>query len=125
MSLPKSSTVWTSFLDVFDKAFWVIVIFCALCLSIVCYITWISIENEPPNNRFSTSIALVLLSHIGLSLSMSPKKVSTRISVLTVCTTGMVLFWVYNSGLTSFLTVEKVDLPIKTLEVKLHLITFF
>ena len=119
MQLPKSSTDWLSFLNVFDKTYWVAVIICSVCLSIVCYITWINIENELPNKYFCTSIALVLLAHIGLSLSLSPKKVSTKISLLTVCMTGMMIFWVYNSGLTSVLTVDKVDVPIKSLEVRL------
>jgi hypothetical protein len=119
MQLPQSSTVWSSFIDVFDKMYWLIVAFCVICLSIVSYITWIYIENKSPNNELSTYIALVLLSHIGLSLSLNPKKISTRISLLTVCMTGMVIFWVYNSGLTSVLTVEKLDMQIKSLEVKL------
>ena len=121
MQLPKSSTDWLSFINVFDRTYWVVVIFCAVCLSIVCYITWNYIENELPNKYFCTSIALVLLSHIGLSLSLSPKNVSTRISLLTVCMTGMVIFWVYNSGLTSVLTVDKADLPIKSFEVRFYL----
>ncbi len=118
MQLPKSSTVWSSFINVFDKNYWIIVVFCAVCLSIVSYITWIYIENESPNNELSTSIALVLLSHIGLSLSLNPKKISTRISLLTVCMTGMVILWIYNSGLTSVLTVDKLDMQIKSLEVR-------
>ncbi len=119
MQLPKSSTVWSSFTDVFDKKYWLIVTCCATCLSIICYITWVSIENEPPYCKLSTSIALVLLAHIGLSLSLNPKKISTRIILLTACMTGMIIFWVYNSGLTSVLTVDKVDMQIKSLEVKL------
>jgi len=98
MQLPNSSTVWSSFID---------------------DITWNSIENEPPNKKLITSIALVLLSHIGLSLSLSPKQISTRMILLTVYMTGMVIFWVYNSGLISVLTVDKAHLEIKSFEVKL------
>jgi hypothetical protein len=126
MKLPKGSTVWSSFIDVFDKIYWLIVALCAVCLLIVFYITWNYIENESAYNAFGTSITLVLLSHIGLSLSLNPKKISTRISLLTVCMSGMVLLWIYNSGLTSVLTVDKVDMPIKSLEVKLTVLgTFF
>ncbi len=119
MQLPNSSTVWSAFIDVFDKTYWAIVIICVICLSVVFYITWLSIENEPQNNKLITSIALVLLSHIGMSISVSPKKISTRMILLTVYITGMVIFWVYNSGLISVLTVDKAELQVKSLEVKL------
>jgi len=119
MQLPNSSTVWSSFIDVFDKTYWALVIICVICLSFVCYITWISIENEPTNNKLIISIALVLLSHIGKSISLSQKQNSTRIILLTVYMSGMVIFWVYNSGLISVLTVDKAHVEIKSFEVNL------
>jgi hypothetical protein len=120
MQLPNSSTVWSAFIDVFDKTYWAIVIICVICLSVVCYIIWISIENEPTNNKLIISIALVLLSHIGKSISVSQKQNSTRIILLTVYMSGMVIFWVYNSGLISVLTVDKAHVEIKSFEVKLY-----
>ncbi len=118
MLLPETSTVWSSFLDVFDETYWIIIVCCTICLSIAAYITWTSVENEKKNYKFSTSIALVLLAHVGLSLSVQPKRASTRINLLTICVTGMVIYWVYNSGLVSVLTVDKVEWPIHSVKVK-------
>ena len=39
-----------------------------------------------------------------------------RTLVLSVCVTGAIVFWAYNAGLTSLLTVENIVFPIKKLE---------
>ena len=42
--------------------------------------------------------------------------VTGRTLVLSVCVTGAIVFWAYNAGLTSLLTVENIVFPIKKLE---------
>jgi hypothetical protein len=63
------------------------------------------------------SMATVFYSFIAQDIPTEPSSVSGRILVLSVCINGGVLFWSYSAGLVSFLTVEKYEYPIKTLNV--------
>ena len=42
---------------------------------------------------------------------------SGRIFVLNACMTGAIIFWSYNAGLVSFLTVDNIQYPIQSLQV--------
>jgi hypothetical protein len=70
-------------------------------------------------------MATVFYSFIAQDISTEPSSVSGRILVLSVCITGAVLFWSYSAGLVSFLTVEKYEYPIKTLNVSSLLLNYF
>ena len=53
----------------------------------------------------------------GLGIPSKPNNDSGRILCLSVCLTGAVLFWSYSAGLVSYLTVEKYDFPINSMQV--------
>jgi hypothetical protein len=74
---------------------------------------------QGPNSSIGLvdSMATVFYSFIAQDIPTEPSSVSGRILVLSVCINGGVLFWSYSAGLVSFLTVEKYEYPIKTLNV--------
>ncbi len=63
------------------------------------------------------STSTVFYSFIGLDIPVEPKQISGRILCLSICLTGAILFWSYSAGLVSFLTFEKYNFPIKSLQV--------
>ena len=63
-------------------------------------------------------IETVFFSLIGLGVPINPKGLTGRVLLLSVSITGAIIFWSYSAGLVSFLTVDKIDFPIKTYSVK-------
>ena len=59
----------------------------------------------------------LIYSVLALGIPVSPRGISGRVLIISVCLTGAFLFWGYCAGLTSLLTVEKYEFPIKTLLV--------
>jgi hypothetical protein len=69
--------------------------------------------------NISTSIAMVYLALIGLSIpNVNPRKLSLRTLIITTCICAAVVLWGFQAGIVSVLTVEVIDLPIKSLKVK-------
>jgi hypothetical protein len=65
------------------------------------------------------SSGTVFFSFIGLGTETDPKSLSSRILLISIYITGAILFWSYSAVLVSFLTVEKIDFPIKTFKVSI------
>ncbi len=64
-------------------------------------------------------IAIVYFSFLGQgSSSATARSISDRIIIFSVFLTGGLFFWTYSAGLVSFLTVEKLEFPIETIEVR-------
>jgi hypothetical protein len=94
----------------------------------VLVVIWLFFQNfKEPNSSIGLvdSVATVFYSFIAQDIPREPRSVSGRILVLSVCINGGVLFWSYSAGLVSFLTVEKYEYPIKTLNVSLKLLNNF
>ena len=66
-----------------------------------------------------TSIAIVYLALIGLSIpNVNPSKLSLKTLIIATCICTAVVLWGFQAGIVSVLTVDVVDLPIKSLKVK-------
>lgn len=55
---------------------------------------------------------------LAIGTSTQPKTISTRILCLSIFLTGALAVWSYSAALTSFLTVEKYEYPVRSLEVR-------
>ena len=66
--------------------------------------------------NFGTSIATVFLSFMALEIPVEPNRVPGRALVLTVCISGALVFWSYNAGLVSLLTVDNIQFPVKSMK---------
>jgi hypothetical protein len=118
MQIPGKSVSWTTFTDVFEKFFWLVIAIMVLVLSISLYLESRWTNDETEKIDFPTSTTTVLLSLIGQSIPVSnPRRLSLRILLISICVTAAVIFWGFQAGVVSVLTVEVVDYPIKTLKV--------
>jgi hypothetical protein len=63
------------------------------------------------------SVETVFYTLIGQGVDINPKGLNVRILLFLICVTGAMVYWSYCAGLTSSLTVEKYDFPIKTFQV--------
>ena len=53
---------------------------------------------------------------MSLSIPVEAKRLPSRCLVFTTCLFGAFIFWTYNAGLVSHLTVDKIEWPIKSLQ---------
>ncbi len=112
MKRPKKAVSWTTFIDVFDNTFWIGLTFLYVGVSIVFYVIFLFVNNETTIS-IGTSFSTVFLSSVALSIPVDPVKVPGRILVFSVCLGCAVVFWAYNAGLVSLLTVDNYVYPIK------------
>ena len=66
-------------------------------------------------NIFESSMVL-FYSLLALGIQAKPTKNSTKILCLSICIAGALVFWSYSAGLTSLLTVENYEYPVKSFE---------
>ena len=67
--------------------------------------------------HFPESTTIVFLAMLAKPIPADPKTIPARILLVSACITGAMVFWSYNAVLTSYLTVEKINYPIRSLEV--------
>ena len=115
MRLPRQDLSWTTFLDVFDKDFWIALASGIVCCSIAMYFLFRAVILEP-NIDLNTSFALVTLSFLALNIPKYPNRAPGRIFVLNILLLGAITYWSYNAILVSLVTVEKFTFPIQSLE---------
>ena len=115
MKKPRRSVSWTTFTDAFAFDFWGVLGLCFITLSILFYVIFLFVNGETTIN-FGTSIATVFLSFVALEIPVDPNRVPGRILVITVCLTGALIFWSYNAGLVSLLTVDNIQFPVKSMK---------
>ena len=53
---------------------------------------------------------------MSLSIPVEARRIPSRCLILTVCLYGAFIYWSYNAGLVSLLTVENFHWPIKSLD---------
>ena len=53
---------------------------------------------------------------MALEIPVDPNRVPGRTLTFTVCISGALIFWSYNAGLVSLLTVDNIQFPIKTMK---------
>ena len=110
MRVPKQSLSWDTFVDVFDKIFWLAVAGMVTLASLVLHLA-----NRMRRHPLK-SLSSVLLTLGALSVSENPMKFSSRTIFLTACLFGALVYWSYNAILVSLLTVDSFILPIGSLE---------
>jgi hypothetical protein len=93
MKIPGRSVSWTTFTDVFEKYFWLVLAGMVIILSLAFYMESSCIKDGIKVD-LPTSATTVLLSLIGLSIPISdPKRLSLRVLLISTCITAAVIFW--------------------------------
>ena len=114
MQKPRSSVSLTTFNDVFEVSFWIVLLCVLLILALSFYLIGRFISRTI---GFDASLATVLLALIGQSVPIERTNLSVRTLVLTTCLTGAMILWGFNAGIVSVLTVENNVFPIKSIQV--------
>ena len=70
-----------------------------------------------PSNAFMEAVEGVLYSYLALGLNSVSSKPSLRLFQFALGLNGALFFWAYCGGLVSYLTIEKYEQPIKSIEV--------
>ena len=117
MKNPRRSVSWTTFTDVFDNFFMVLLAIEFFALAIVFFVIFYFVNNETTIG-IGTSVSTVFLSSLALGIPVNPIRIPGRILVLNVCVTGALIFWSWNAGLISLLTTELFNFPITSLKVR-------
>ena len=125
---PSPSLSWTIFLDVFDRAYWCVMVTCIFLVTCFHYFLAfrsnyfdsknLTTHEEIPNFFGSLSQcvrAFVALDVNNLYNTISVECISKRMFTLVMCGCGMLNFYVYNSGLISYLMDQNYDVPINQL----------
>ena len=113
---PRQSFSWTTFIDVFDNNFWMSLSAVTAGISILFYVIFLFVDGESTID-VGTSVSTVVLSLVALEIPVDPSRVPGRILVFTVTLVyGALNFWAYNAGLVSYLTVENLVFPIKSMK---------
>ena len=113
---PRQSFSWTTFIDVFDNNFWMSLSAVTAGISILFYVIFLFVDGESTID-VGTSVSTVILSLVALEIPVDPSRVPGRILVFTVTLVyGALNFWAYNAGLVSYLTVENLVFPIKSMK---------
>lgn len=112
IKMPKQSVSWTTFVDVFAIEFSMALVGLFVGLTLIFYIIFWFVNNETTIG-LGKSVSTVFLSFLALSIPVEPNRVPGRVLVFSVCLSGAVVFWSYNAGLVSLLTVDTIVFPIK------------
>ena len=85
-------------------------------ISILFYVIFLFVDGESTID-VGTSVSTVVLSLVALEIPVDPSRVPGRMLVFTVTLVyGALNFWAYNAGLVSYLTVENLVFPIKSMK---------
>ena len=82
LKVPERSISWTTFTDVFDFAFWSLLLGIAFMLIAFYYINLCFSENDLHSERFGIPIVSVLLTLVGMGIPELSDNWSTRILVM-------------------------------------------
>ena len=114
MQLPRQAVSWVTFLNVFDNLFWLTLLAITVALTLIFYIIFLFVNKEE-TITIGTSFATVYLSLMALSIPVEGRRLPSRCLILSVSLTGALVYWAYNAGLVSLLTVEHFNLPVRSL----------
>ena len=129
MKNPTASFSLTAFLNVFNLEYWMVLL--AISIFSVGVLVFISImyENGFKNVSFQflqklgSSASFMFITALNLDISLindsfcsSKNNASAKLFILTFCLFGYINLVVYQAGLTSSLTVQNINMPIKSLD---------
>ena len=115
MKRPKGTILWTTFWEVFDHHFWIVFGGVFLIQSLQLFFA-LKFGRDDPQINYVTALSSVVLSTGTLDMHIKAKKVPARTMMFTIAITGAVVYWSYNAGLISTLTIERIVFPIKNFE---------
>ena len=119
LKIPETTVSWSTFPDVYDARFWLLLLITVVVLVTALYFGSI-LAKDAARIGLLTSVATVYLSLIGQNIPITgARRVSLRILLLSTCVCTAVVLWGFQAGIVSVLTVEVIDLPIKSLQVTL------
>ena len=115
MKNPNNTFKWTTFINCFDKLFWIAVFIVFIGTAAGLHILKKFVRKEP-NTDVGTSFGTVMCAFTALSIPTYPMRNPGRILIITILTTGALLFWRYNAVLVSQLSVQISSYPISSMK---------
>ena len=113
MKIPEESTDWSKYVLTFTCQYWMVIL---VTLVVFILILTLYIDGSPMV-RLEMGSAPVLASILALSVNLRAQtRWSIRIIFMTICLFGMLQWNIYTARITSLLTVQKHDWPVKSLE---------
>ena len=116
MKKPKNLVSLTTFTDVFEIPFWIVLVLILVGLFVAFGCVGKFVRNFEKIG-VGESAATVYLALIGQAVPVAGKVLSVRILVVCTCLTGALVSWGFNAGIVSVLTIDNSDYPIKTFKV--------
>ncbi|XP_040581444.1 glutamate receptor ionotropic, kainate 4-like [Lepeophtheirus salmonis] len=104
---------WGAFTGVFSNKFWIATLLCSFLFIPFLWLVFKAVDGEP-TIEIVNSVATPFRTMGALDTTDKPLKTPGRILVITVCIFGSMIYWVYNAGLTSVLTVDTSTAPINS-----------
>jgi hypothetical protein len=117
MQKPRNSISLTTFTDVFETTFWIVLSIVLVGLLISFNFVGRFVDQNVEQIRLDDSTATVLLAVVGQTVPIVGKILSIRILLISTCLTGAFVIWGFNAGIVSVLTVENVAFPVKNFQV--------
>ena len=112
MKKPKRTVSWSTFVEVFAIDFWIALTLTFVGLTILFFVIFLFVRSETTIS-IGTSVSTVFLSFLALGIPVNPTRIPGRTLVLSVSLSGAIVFWSYNAGLVSLLTVDTIFYPIR------------
>jgi hypothetical protein len=94
----------------------IVILIVGICLALSGYFLFKLVRDEININLLQAS-SVIYLAFLSKEFFVSPKKVPARVFFFNVGLTGAIIFWSYNAGLVSFLSVDIFTYKIRSLEV--------
>ena len=129
MKNPTASFSLTTFLNVFNLEYWVVLLATSIFSIGVLVSISIMYENGFKNvsyrflQKLGSSASFIFITALNLDISLikdtfcsSNNNVSAKLLILTFCMFGYINLVIYQAGLTSTLTVQNINMPIKSLD---------
>ena len=112
---PKESLNYHTFVEVLSTTFWIVISCVVLLMSMVTYLfsKYANFQKEPFG--VANSLAVPMLALILHPYPLSTHLLSSKILILTILITNFVIYVAYCATLTSVLTLEHFDPPVKNL----------
>ena len=125
MKRQKPSSSWGTFLKVFNHFYWGLIALTILVFTLILFsfsyiatysLNSLSLTRGSNVEGLIDAVSTSLSAFLTLDVNVSNLPTSSKILIFVICFCGAVNFYVYNAGLTSWLTVQNTDPPIKELE---------
>jgi glutamate receptor, ionotropic kainate 3 len=117
MRKPEARTSIFQFLWPFSTSVWILTLTGIFAVSLLLsFVDWISPNGRRPEDRFGLAASLFYIygTLVGPGSEAFPTRASSRILAASWCFVGLILVSSYTANLAAFLTVTKIETPIKT-----------